>query len=73
MSSRWWGIVASLLIEQRLRPGLCAVNPDKPLQYGEMAWLLPRGDVAFKAWVDQWLHLAKASGEYDRIAARWLR
>ena len=49
------------------------MNPDKPLQYGEMAWLLPRGDVAFKAWVDQWLHLAKASGEYDRIAARWLR
>ena len=54
-------------------PGLCAVNPDKPLQYGEMAWLLPRGDVAFKAWVDQWMHLAKATGEYDRIAARWLR
>ncbi len=64
---------AETLVQQRLRPGLCAVNPDKPLQYGEMAWLLPRGDVAFKAWVDQWLHLAKASGEYDRIAARWLR
>ena len=64
---------AETIVQQRLRPGLCAVNPDKPLQYGEMAWLLPRGDVAFKAWVDQWLHLAKASGEYDRIAARWLR
>ena len=61
------------VVQQKARPGLCAVNPDKPLQYGEMAWLLPRGDVAFKAWVDQWLHLAKASGEYDRIAARWLR
>ncbi|MEO8312541.1 MAG: hypothetical protein ABI520_15325 [Caldimonas sp.] len=23
--------------------------------------------------LDQWPHLAKASGEYDRIAARWLR
>jgi cyclohexadienyl dehydratase len=64
---------AETIVQQRLRPGLCAVNPDKPLQYGEMAWLLPRGDVAFKAWIDQWLHLAKASGEYDRIAARWLR
>jgi cyclohexadienyl dehydratase len=64
---------AETMVQQRLRPGLCAVNPDKPLQYGEMAWLLPRGDVAFKAWVDQWLHLAKANGEYDRIAARWLR
>ena len=64
---------AETIVQQRLHPGLCAVNPDKPLQYGEMAWLLPRGDTAFKAWIDQWLHLAKASGEYDRIAARWLR
>jgi cyclohexadienyl dehydratase len=64
---------AETLVQQRLRPGLCAVNPDKPLLYGEMAWLLPRGDVAFKAWIDQWLHLAKSTGEYDRIAARWLR
>jgi cyclohexadienyl dehydratase len=64
---------AETLVQQKLRPGLCAVNPDKPLQYGEMAWLLPRGDVAFKAWIDQWLHLAKATGEYDRTAARWLR
>jgi cyclohexadienyl dehydratase len=64
---------AETMIQQKLRPGLCAVNPDKPLQYGEMAWLLPRGDATFKAWIDQWLHLAKSTGEYDRIAARWLR
>ena len=61
------------LVQQKLRPGLCAVNPDKPLQYGEMAWLLPRGDAAFKAWVDQWLHLAKQTGEYDRVVAAWLK
>jgi len=61
------------IVQQRLRPGLCAVNPDKPLQYGEMAWLLPRGDTTFKAWMDQWFHLAKAGGEYDRIASKWLR
>lgn len=61
------------LVQQKLRPGLCAVNPDKPLQYGEMAWLLPRGDTAFKAWVDQWFHLAKAIGEYERLTAPWLR
>jgi cyclohexadienyl dehydratase len=64
---------AETLVQQKLRPGLCAVNPDKPLQYGEMAWLLPRGDTIFKAWIDQWLHLAKANGEYERIAAHWLR
>lgn len=64
---------AETMVQQKLRPGLCAVNPDRPLQYGEMAWLLPRGDVAFKAWIDQWLHLARSTGEYDRVAARWLR
>jgi cyclohexadienyl dehydratase len=61
------------LVQQKLRPGLCAVNPDKPLQYGEMAWLLPRGDAPFKAWIDQWLHLAKQTGDYDKVVARWLR
>lgn len=61
------------IVQSKLRPGLCAVNPDKPLQYGEMAWLLPRGDTAFKAWVDQWFHLAKATGDYDKVVGRWLR
>ena len=61
------------IVQQKLRPGLCAVNPDKPLQYGEMAWLLPRGDSAMKGWMDTWMHLAKASGEYDQVAGRWLR
>ena len=59
--------------QQKARPGLCAVNPDKPLQYGEMAWLLPRGDVAMKQWVDTWLHLSKAGGEYDRLLADWTK
>ena len=61
------------IVQEKLRPGLCAVNPTKPLQYGEMAYLLPRGDVVFKGWVDQWLHLAKATGEYDRTVAAWLK
>ncbi|MFH6786848.1 MULTISPECIES: transporter substrate-binding domain-containing protein [Methylobacterium] len=54
-------------LQEKLHPGLCAVNPDQPLQYGEMGFLLPRGDAAFKAYVDQWLHLTKASGEFARI------
>ena len=61
------------IVQSKLRPGLCAVNPERPLQYGEMAYLLPRGDATFKAWVDQWLHLARASGEYDRVVAVWLK
>ena len=58
---------AEAITQQKLKPGLCAINPDRPLQYGEMAWMLPRDDVAFKAYVDQWLHLAKATGEFDGI------
>jgi cyclohexadienyl dehydratase len=61
------------IVQQKSHPGLCAVNPEKPLQYGEMAYLLPRGDVVFKDWVDQWLHLAKATGEYDKTVATWLK
>ena len=59
--------------QQKARPGLCAVNPEKPLQYGEMAWLLPRGDVAMKQWIDTWLHLSKAGGEYDQLLADWTK
>lgn len=64
---------AEALTQQKLKPGLCAINPDKPLQYGEMAWLLPRGDAPMKGFVDQWLHLAKATGEYQRTADKWLK
>ncbi len=64
---------AEALTQQKLKPGLCAVNPDTPLQYGEMAWLLPRNDAVMKSFVDQWLHLAKATGEYQRTVDKWLR
>lgn len=64
---------AEAITQQRLKPGLCAVNPDKPLQYGEMAWMLPRDDMAFKAYVDQWLHLSQAGGDMPRVMDRWLK
>ena len=64
---------AEAITQQKLKPGLCAINPDKPLQYGEMAWLLPRDDVAFKSYVDQWLHLSQAGGEFQRVMDRWLK
>src|SRR5258708_236332 len=60
------------IVQAKLRPGLCAVNPDKPLQYGEMAFLIPRGDPTFKAWVDQWLHLPPATPDYDPPVPLWL-
>jgi cyclohexadienyl dehydratase len=64
---------AEALTQQKLKPGLCAVNPDKPLQYGEMAYLLPRNDEVMKSFVDQWLHLAKATGQYQQTVDKWLK
>jgi cyclohexadienyl dehydratase len=61
------------LLQHKLNPALCPVNPDKPLQYGEKAFLLPRGDVVFQQYVDQWLHLARSSGEFQKIVDAWLR
>ncbi|AVQ05781.1 TPA: transporter substrate-binding domain-containing protein [Xanthomonas vasicola pv. zeae] len=59
------------LYQQARLPGLCAIAPEHPLQYSEKAFLLPRDDQAWKAYVDQWLHLSKASGEYRRIVEGW--
>lgn len=63
---------AEALVQSKLNPSLCAVHPDKPLKYGEMAFLLPEGDMRFKLYVDQWLHLLKASGAYAKIAGEWI-
>ncbi|WP_428944219.1 transporter substrate-binding domain-containing protein [Pantoea sp. FN060301] len=60
------------LFQQKRYPDLCAVNPDKPMQYGEKAYMLPRDDISWKLYVDQWLHLSNATGEYQQIAAQWL-
>ncbi|WP_153074230.1 transporter substrate-binding domain-containing protein [Paraburkholderia bonniea] len=60
-------------LQQKLHPGLCAVHPEQPFQYGEKAWLLPRGDTVFQQYVDQWLHLTRATGEYQTISDKWLR
>jgi cyclohexadienyl dehydratase len=61
------------LLQQKLNPGLCSVHPDKPFQYGEKAYLLPPGDVTFQQYVDQWLHLTRATGEFQSISDKWLK
>ncbi|WP_130909251.1 transporter substrate-binding domain-containing protein [Pseudomonas mucidolens] len=58
--------------QQKLKPGLCAVNPERYMQYSEKAFMLPRDDVAWKSYVDQWLHLSTATGVYDAIVKQWL-
>jgi cyclohexadienyl dehydratase len=60
------------LYQQKLKPGLCAVNPTHYLQYGEKAYLLPRDDNTWKMYVDQWLHLSKANGSYQKVIGQWL-
>ncbi|ALS59581.1 transporter substrate-binding domain-containing protein [Pandoraea norimbergensis] len=61
------------LLQHKLNPALCPVNPDKPLQFGEKAYLLPRGDDVFKNYVDQWLNLAQKTGEYQAVVDKWLK
>ena len=58
-------------LQQRLHPELCAVHPDQPFNFSELAYLLPR-DPALKAWVDQWLHIQMETGERERLLAKWL-
>lgn len=60
------------LYQQKRLPGLCTVNPSRYMQYGEKAYLLPRDDVSWKSYVDQWLHLSKATGAYHKVMAHWL-
>ena len=60
------------LYQQKRMPGLCAVNPTRYMQYGEKAYLLPRDDTTWKGYVDQWLHLSKATGAYQQTLSQWV-
>lgn len=59
-------------LQQKLHPELCAVHPDKPFDFSEKAFLLPR-DIVLKLWIDQWLHQAVATGQYQAVFDRWLK
>ncbi|WP_240647939.1 transporter substrate-binding domain-containing protein [Pararobbsia silviterrae] len=61
------------MLQHKLNPSLCSVNPDTPLQFGEKAFMLPRGDVVFQQYVDQWLHLLRATGAFQPIVDAWLK
>jgi cyclohexadienyl dehydratase len=57
--------------QQKLHAGvLCAVHPEKPFDFAEKAYWLPR-DPALKAFVDQWLHIAVGDGSFKKIYASW--
>jgi cyclohexadienyl dehydratase len=57
--------------QQKLHPGvLCAVHPERPFDFAEKAYWLQH-DAAFKAFVDQWLHIAIEDGTFKKIYAAW--
>jgi cyclohexadienyl dehydratase len=58
-------------LQQKLHPGLCAIHPDQPLDFGELGYLLPR-DVVFKEFVDQWLRIAIGRGTWSKLVAAYL-
>lgn len=51
---------------------LCAVNPDHPLRPAQNGYLIPNNDFRFKAYVDQFLHLEKLSGNLDAVIKRYV-
>jgi len=59
------------LFQQKQHPGvLCAIHPEKPFDFAEKAYWMQR-DVALKAFVDQWLHIATEDGSFRRIYGAW--
>ncbi|MBV8791685.1 MAG: transporter substrate-binding domain-containing protein [Pseudolabrys sp.] len=58
------------LYQQKLHPELCSVHPDKPFDFAEKAYLLPR-DAAFKLFVDQWLHIIRENGAYQAMYSKY--
>ncbi len=60
------------LYQQKLHPELCSIHPDKPFDFAEKAYLLPR-DMALKQFVDSWLHINVETGVYQATFKKWLQ
>ena len=60
------------LYRHKLDPRLCSVHPDQPFEHSEKAFMVPRGDVVYQQFVDQWLHLLIESGDFAKVYQRWL-
>ncbi|GCD41968.1 transporter substrate-binding domain-containing protein [Streptomyces paromomycinus] len=58
--------------QSKIHPELCAVHPDRPFTFSEKAYAVPRADFPFKAYVDQWVHLAKHDGTYRKYEDAWM-
>ena len=58
-------------LQQKLKPQLCALHADKPFDFSEKAYLMPR-DLLWKSFVDQWLHQSIDSGAFATLLEKWL-
>jgi len=47
------------------------VNPDKPFDFSEKAYLMGR-DFFWKEFVDQWLHIQLENGTWNGTLEKWL-
>ncbi len=52
-------------------PKLSILFADKPRNPIPMAWLIPQGDPTWLAFMNNWMTLRRASGEFDRLGAKW--
>jgi cyclohexadienyl dehydratase len=58
--------------QSKLKPELCAVHPDKPFDFFEKAYWMPR-DVVLKTFVDQWLHITRETGAFQKTYDAWFK
>jgi cyclohexadienyl dehydratase len=64
--------VVEIRLQQKLNKELCAINADRPFDFGEVGYLLPR-DTVWKQYVDQWVHISLESGTYRKIVDTYLK
>ena len=60
------------IYQSKLKPELCAVHPEKPFDFFEKAYWMPR-DVVLKSFVDQWLHITRETGGFQRTYDAWFK
>lgn len=58
-------------LQQRLRPGLCAVHPERPFDHSTKAYWMVR-NAKLRKQVDGWLATSLASGSATRTLDKWL-
>ena len=59
------------LLQHKLHPSLCPINPGQPYNHSELAYMLPR-DLIWQQYVDTWLRIETLDGERAALLKTWL-